>query len=72
MQGCGKSFRIACKNINYMEINNNKDAYDVLQSIKETLQNIADAAGLPPTVIAAQLGLIDRVQLYLCPSAKLK
>lgn len=55
-----------------MEINNNKDAYDVLQSIKETLQNTADAAGLPPTVIAVQLGLIDRVQLYLCPSAKLK
>lgn len=55
-----------------MEINNNKDAYDALQSIKETLQNIADAAGLPPTVIAAQLGLIDRVQLYLCPSVKLK
>lgn len=63
---------MACKNINYMEINNNKDAYDALQSIKETLQNIADAAGLPPTVIAAQLGLIDRVQLYLCPSVKLK
>ena len=55
-----------------MEINNNKDAYDVLQSIKETLQNTADAAGLPPTVIAVQLGFIDRVQLYLCPSAKLK
>lgn len=63
---------MACKNINYMEINNNKDAYDVLQGIKETLQNTADAAGLPPTVIAAQLGLIDRVQLYLYPSAKLK
>lgn len=55
-----------------MGIKSNKEAYDVLQVIKETWQNVADAAGLPPTVIAAQLGLIDRVQLYLCPSAKLK
>lgn len=55
-----------------MEIKSNKQAYDVLQVIKESLQNTADAAGLPPTEIAAQLRLIDRVQLYLCPSAKLK
>lgn len=55
-----------------MEIDNNNVAYDVLQVIKETWQNVADATGLSPTVIAAQLGLIDRVQLYLCPSAKLK
>ena len=40
-----------------MEIKSNKQAYDVLQVIKESLQNTADAAGLPPTEIEIDLRL---------------
>lgn len=54
-----------------MEDINNKMAVRMLQDVKVFLQNVAFGAGVPPTVIASKLSLIDNVQLLLCPQADL-
>ena len=52
-------------------VNNNEDAVRQLQQVKVFLQNTACSANVPPTVITANLSLIDNIQLFLCPQTDL-
>jgi len=52
-------------------VKDKEEAVRQLQHVKVFLQNTACDTNVPPTVIAANLSLIDSVQLFLCPQANL-
>lgn len=51
-----------------LNIKDNKDAIKILQYAKNYLEDVADKANEPPTVIVPHLQMIDEVQKYLDPS----
>lgn len=51
-----------------LNIKDNKDAIKILQYAKNYLEDVADKANEPPTVIVLHLQMIDEVQKYLDPS----
>ena len=51
-----------------LNIKDNKDAIKFLQYAKNYLEDVADKANEPPTVIMHYLQMIDDVQKYLDPS----